>query len=532
MIQTCSVLKESLWTTLDFYNHVILSKLRDKNRKWVISSAIALSLIYFVHNRILRPPKKLRHLPSTSPFKVVLSALKNESLFEYNKSQVLPILHQENSSGLYTRLGPNGWEVCICNPEDAKQVLFKLGSFPKAEIFTQNKGTLANRFSVAENIFLANGHNWKTQRSIANPAFHRSMPVNMFGELSKTLFETMDKMGDTIEVTNLFRRFTLDAIGRAGFGFDFNATVDPNSKWVVCYDDINVALQDPLFFLFPVLEQKFLWMFPKRKAVHHQLSLFLKMMDDVIVNKRQEIQAGNTSNKHLNESEKDILTLLIEAEQRGEGVMTDEVLKGNLCFFFLAGHDTTTNALSFAVYYLATHSDVQERARKEALTILGEDPVDIMPTLEQTKAMTYLNQIMKETLRLQPPAPRVFPRTIQEDTVLSGTMIPNGTNVIVDIYGLHHNEHVWEDPENFNPDRFSEGDTPTKGAPWIPFSTGGRQCLGMNFSLVEQRVVLSMLLRKYEWSLPVDSPHREQILTRGTFLVGPKELDIIFKKRY
>ncbi|KAI8380763.1 cytochrome P450 [Blakeslea trispora] len=431
------------------------------------------------------------------------------------------------------RLGQLGWEVYVSNPEDAKQILFKIDAFPKADIFEQNENTLGNKFSVGQNIFIANGHNWKAQRSIANPAFNRSMPVTMFGELSKTLFRSMEGMGDTIEVTSLLRRYTLDAIGRAAFGFDFNATVDPSSKWVVRYEAINEALQDPLFFLFPILEQKFLWMFPKRKAIHDQLDLFLNMMDDIIINKRKEIEAGMTENKDLNESEKDILTLMIEAEQRGEGVMTNEILKGNLCFFFLAGHDTTTNALSFALYFLATHPDIQERARKEALEVLGSDPEDVMPTLEQTKAMTYINQVIKETLRLQPPAPRVFPRCAQEDVVLSGNLIPKGTNVIVDIYDLHRNENVWQDAEEFNPDRFSSGnEAPVKGAAWIPFSTGGRQCLGMNFSLTEQRVVLSMLLRKYEWSLPKNSPHQERVLTSGSFLVGPKNLEITFTKRY
>ncbi|KAI8333281.1 cytochrome P450 [Choanephora cucurbitarum] len=525
--QTCSVLKESIWNTLNFYNSVIASKVQNKNRKWIISTAIALSFAYFICSRAFYPPKRFRHLPHTSTFQMILSVLRKDSIFEYSRKHIKPLLKKNDTRGLYTRLGPTGWEVYVSNLEDAKQVLFKLDTFPKTDEFKESKDTLGNKFSVGQNIFIANGHEWKKQRSIANSAFHRSMPIVMFGELVETLFRTMEQMSDTIEVTSLLRRYTLDAIGKAAFGFDFHATEDPNSRWVVCYDAINIAFQDPLFLLFPILEQKFLWMFPKRKAIHDQLDLFLEMMDDIILNKRKEIQADK---KYQNEAEKDLLTLMIEAEQRGEGVMTNKVLKGNLCFFFLAGHDTTTNALSFALYFLAVYPDVQERARKEVLTILGEDR---MPAFEQVKAMTYLTQVIKETLRLYPPAPRIFPRYAQEDIALSDCMIPKGTHVIVDLYGLQRDENVWKDADRFNPDRFSEeNDALAKNAAWIPFSTGGRQCLGMNFSLTEQRVVLSMLLRKYEWSLPEDSPHRDHVLTAGTFLVGPKNLNITFKKRY
>ncbi|OBZ88838.1 hypothetical protein A0J61_03112 [Choanephora cucurbitarum] len=137
---------------------------------------------------------------------MILSALKKKYLFEYNKQQVQPLLHQKNTHSLYT-IGPTGWEVCVSNPEDVKQILFKLD-------------TLSFKYLVGDNTFITNGHDWKTQRSIVSPALYRSMSVNMFRELSKTLFETMEKLEDTIEVTNLLHRYTLDAIGRPWIPFN------------------------------------------------------------------------------------------------------------------------------------------------------------------------------------------------------------------------------------------------------------------------------------------------------------------------
>jgi cholesterol 24(S)-hydroxylase len=131
---------------------------------------------------------------------------------------------------------------------------------------------------------------------------------------------------------------------------------------------------------------------------------------------------------------------------------------------------------------------------------LGDEPKDVLPSVEETKKMTYINQVMKETLRINDPAPRVVPRLVTEDTVLpSGLFVPKGSLVTVNIFNLHHSEKVWKNSNQFNPDRFTEDGEASReageGMTWIPFGNGARQCLGMNFSLNEQRVLLSMLCK-------------------------------------
>lgn len=138
-------------------------------------------------------------------------------------------------------------------------------------------------------------------------------------------------------------------------GFQFNAITQPEGEWLKTYNVINDALLDPFFFAFPRCDQELLWMFPKRLAVHRQLDKFLDTIDHIIESKRQKIKDGDLSNDVLEESERDLLTLMIESENRGEGGMTDEELKSNICMFFFAGHDTTSSALSYAFYFLATN---------------------------------------------------------------------------------------------------------------------------------------------------------------------------------
>ncbi|KAG0188021.1 cytochrome P450-dit2 [Apophysomyces sp. BC1034] len=367
-----------------------------------------------------------------------------------------------------------------------------------------------------------NGPEWKKQRKIANPAFHRSMPIHLFGTLTQKMFKTMDQMDSTIEITKLMKRWSLDALGKAGFGFDFKFIEDINNEWQRHTFPQQCAVQ-----LLPKAGPKAAMLFPKRQKAHKDLSRFLNMLDSIIVSKRQDLN-NNVSNESLQENEKDLLTLMIEGEQVGDGALTDEELKSNLCAFFVAGHDTTAYALAFAIYYLAVNQvkkkkglsklnycnqDLQEKARKEAIHILGNEPVDVLPTVEQTKQMEYINMVIKEhmrpniqrgvilwqTLRINDPASTTFPRKVCKDTEVAGILIPEGTLMLVDIYNLHRSPQVWTNPEKFDPQRFAPGGEAEKMAggnmAWIPFASGGRQCIGMNFSLAEQRVMLSMLCK-------------------------------------
>lgn len=157
-------------------------------------------------------------------------------------------------------------------------------------------------------------------------------------------------------------------------------------------------------------------------------------------------------------------------------------------------------------------------------------------------------------MRINPPASAIFNRTPVEDTDLDGVFIPKGQSVGLDIYNLHHNPTVWKDPEVFNPERFTPGgeydQLSTTGMPWLPFSSGSRICIGMNFSMDEQRVILSMLckyfnqvyrqksshvcmiVRKFEWDLPQDSPHRKKLILEGLGIAKAPNMYVQFNRRY
>ncbi|GAA5798151.1 hypothetical protein HPULCUR_003551 [Helicostylum pulchrum] len=412
--------------------------------------------------------------------------------------------------------------------------------FPKAKIFVSSgEGSLPNKFIVGPNMIFVENADWKRHRKLANPAFQQAMPHKVFGKLTIQMFDIIDeslKKNTSLDIGDVLKRLTLDALTLAGFGFDIHALQDPNNEWLRTYQSIITGMQDPLFFFFPIFETRFLHVFPKRQVIHDDCDRFLKLMDDMIKEKRETINKSIedtvTSKVDTEDSqEKDILTLLLEGEESEGAYMTNDELK-------VQRHDSTTGALSFALYHMAVNQDIQQKARDEVQGILGDSNKDIIPTIAQTKAMDYLNMIIKETLRIQPSVPVASARKAKEDCKLGEVFIPKDTILLIDIYNTHRSPSNWDDPHTFNPERFRPGGEADQkisgefGNSWIPFSNGARQCIGMNFSLAEQRVVLSMLLRKYTWSLPKGSIHDTNVITKGIFFIVAKDLELSFTPRY
>ncbi|KAI7873099.1 cytochrome P450 [Mucor mucedo] len=516
------------------YKNQVIPRLTKKNKFISIAVAVALSVAYLIGEMILKPPRNLRHIPYVGYFSIIKSMITNESKWNRAYRVHLAEIDKPNHKGLLLEPGPLGWEVLVSNPEDVKRILLKQDLFSKTKTSHCLEETLLGKFALLPNIVSLNGHAWKSQRNVANPAFHRSMPIKLFGNLTRDLFHVMETMDDIVDVTDLMERWTLNAIGKAGFGFDFNALIDKDNAWVNRYNSINIGMRDPKFFVFPKLDGEYKWLFPKREKLHKELELFKEMLAGVIEHKKMAIK-NNILTGAPQEEEKDLLTLMIESVEEGNGILTDKELMVLLIFHFI-GHDTTSNALSSAIHYLAENQDIQKKARDEATSILGDSPFDVLPNAEDIKRMTYINQVIKESLRINPPAVQVVPRVAGEDTELSGTFIPKGTLLTVSIFNLHHSAKVWNNPDKFDPERFSDkGENyrgPGEGFSWAPFGNGARQCIGLNFSLNEQRVLLSMLLRKFTWSTPDNSIHKNGLINTGHIVVGPLELDIKFCKRY
>ncbi|TGD65757.1 cytochrome P450 [Tabrizicola sp. WMC-M-20] len=205
----------------------------------------------------------------------------------------------------------------------------------------------------------------------------------------------------------------------------------------------------------------------------------------------------------------DLLDLLLAGEDPKSGrKMTTPELRDNLLTFIVAGHETTALTLSWALYLCAFDPAVQAGARDEAQAVLGARAA----TATDIAALPLTRRIVDETLRLYPPA-AFLSRTAQAADTLCGREVLPGDTVILPIYALHRHHALWDQPDSFDPGRFTEA-KPTERYAYLPFGDGPRVCIGANFALQEAVIILATLLARFRFALvPGKTPNPVMILT-------------------
>ena len=187
----------------------------------------------------------------------------------------------------------------------------------------------------------------------------------------------------------------------------------------------------------------------------------------------------------------DLVDLLLAARdpETGEG-MDDELLADNLLGFILAGHETTTLALTWALFLVASHPPTAERLRAEAVCVAGEQPIGP----GDVSKLRFTRQVISETMRLYPPA-FMLTRIARQDTELAGHRVRAGQRINVPVYAMHRSPERFTDPHVFDPGRFAEDQPPPNRYGYLPFGAGPRICLGAAFAMAESVTVLATLVR-------------------------------------
>ncbi|XP_071498818.1 cytochrome P450 4C1-like [Diadema antillarum] len=190
------------------------------------------------------------------------------------------------------------------------------------------------------------------------------------------------------------------------------------------------------------------------------------------------------------------LDLLVQIH-REDPNFTIKDIQDEVDTFMFEGHDTTAAGMSWTLLLLGQHPDVQARLHDELDTVLGD--TDRSVTSDDLANLPYMARVLKESHRLIPPVPMVT-RTIDEDIVLDGKVVPKETDIQLWMHSLHHDPEHFPDPEVFDPDRFlPENSAKRHPFAYVPFSAGPRNCIGQRFATMEEKVVLSNLLRRFSF---------------------------------
>ncbi|MFF1654939.1 cytochrome P450 [Streptomyces sp. NPDC058255] len=331
--------------------------------------------------------------------------------------------------------------------------------------------------------------NWAKAHDILMPAFALGSmrtyhPVML--RVARRLTESWDRgarEGRPVNVPDDMTRMTLDTIGLAGFGYDFGSFESDRphpfvEAMVRCLEWSMTRLSRT-----PGTDHA-----AADAAFRTDADYLAQVVDEVIA---ARVDAGRSEAD-------DLLGLMLTAEHPADGSTLDTAnIRNQVITFLIAGHETTSGAMSFALYYLAKHPAVLQLVQREVDALWG-DTADPDPTFEEIGRLTYTRQVLNEALRLWPTA-AAFSRQAREDTLL-GSRIPLRAGQTVSVLApMLHRQPVWGDnPELFDPSRFTpEAEAARSPHAFKPFGTGERACIGRQFALHEATMLLAMLVHRY-----------------------------------
>ncbi|HWQ33993.1 MAG TPA: cytochrome P450 [Blastocatellia bacterium] len=335
--------------------------------------------------------------------------------------------------------------------------------------------------------------NWAKAHNILLPNFsHRAMQGYhpMMLDIAEQMMLKWERLNpeDEIDVARDMTSLTVDTIGLCGFNYRFNSFYhDTEHPFVRAMSN---ALGITLDELRDVPLEKML-----RSARDRQFRDDVRQMNEIV---DTIIRDRRASGEDLT-TKPDLLSYMLSGVDRKSGERLDDLnIRYQVITFLIAGHETTSGLLSFAIYALLNNPEVLSRAYAEVDRVLGPDP-SVKPTYAQVNQLTYVSQILKETLRLWPTAP-AFTLYAYKDTIIGGKYrIKPSYQVSVLLPMLHRDPAIWgDDAEIFNPDHFSpEREASLPANAYKPFGNGQRACIGRQFAMQEATLVLGMILQRF-----------------------------------
>ena len=362
--------------------------------------------------------------------------------------------------------------------------------------------------------------NWGAAHRILMPAFGPAALRTMFDgmtDIAEQLLLKWERQGPEhrIDVGDTTTRLTLDTIALCSFSYRFNSFyTDAMHPFVGAM--VRALVESGARANRLPLQNRL--MLRARHQYDEDKRLMFEVADQLIDDRRRH---------PLPEGQHDILdTMLTAADPRTGERLSDENVRYQLVTFLIAGHETTSGLLTFALYELLRHPETLATARAEVDEVLGERA----PRFADLVRLTYLDQVLKETLRLWPTAPGFSLRPREEETTLGGRyVVRHDQTLLVLTLQLHRDPAVWDDPERFDPDRFAF-DRAQQLPPnaWKPFGNGQRSCIGRGFALQEATLFLAMLLQRFDLSL-ADPDY--QLSIQQTLTIKPEGLYIHARRR-
>ncbi|HQV34828.1 MAG TPA: cytochrome P450 [Flavobacterium sp.] len=346
---------------------------------------------------------------------------------------------------------------------------------------------------IGKGLLTAEGEHWQRQRKLIQPAFHKSQLVLLIETIQETILEELKKIktGKPMDVFPVFNDLAFQTVVKS----IFNIAISDED--IASLQHTTEATQK---MLVQELRQPFLvWWF--------NLSGKTKKHLDLTQNSRKILRRLVEERKQSNAKHDDLLDMLLNAKYEDGSSMEENQLVDEILILFAAGHETTSNALTFTCELLARNPEAQLKILEEIAKVKSES----MDLMHWIKNATYTKLVIEESMRLYPPAYFIDRVNIEEDT-FDGLTLPKGSNLLFSVYEIHRHPDFWKEPEAFIPERFLDENTKFSKN-YFPFGAGPRMCIGNNFAMYEMSLAIIALVEQFEIKEKKDSIQIKPLIT-------------------
>ncbi len=340
---------------------------------------------------------------------------------------------------------------------------------------------------LGKGLLTSDGAYWLRQRRLIQPGFHRARLESLTSLMQEVIDERLRLLDARVDAgpVDIYREMldlAFRIIARSIFSVDL-----PDEE----LNRLSLQITQLQEMVIRQIRQPFLEPWFRLSGAVRKHERIAADLDAVILRYIRERRADDANYN-------DLLQMLLDAryEDTGEG-MTEQQLLDEMKILFVAGHETSANALAWTWYLLAQHPEIAAKARLEIETASQGG----LPSFGMLSQLPYTTQIIEESMRLYPPA-WITDRMAVEDDTFQGVAIPKGTYIVTYFYGVHHAPEFWGNPEEFRPERFDALSikSHTPGA-YLPFGAGPRLCIGNHFAMMEMQLVLAAMLPRYQIEL-------------------------------
>lgn len=404
--------------------------------------------------------------------------------FRGNQLPFYERLHRDYGGVAAFRLAHRRLLLVTC-PEGVEQVLVKRNKDFHKHYMLRLLHPLLGR-----GVLTSGGSHWLRQRRLMQPAFAKPR-IAGYAEVfvrqsERELARWSD--GDERDVHDDMQRLTMGIAAETLLGVDIDGEL---------FDIVHEAQAEITEDFAWRFQQPFVWPIwvptPRNRRFKAAIARLEEVVYDIIRRKRE---AGPNADSD------DLLDRLVAARDDDGSTMSDTQLRDEVMTLFLAGHETTANLLSWTFYLLGQHPEVAAKLRREIDDVLGDRPA----AADDYESLVYTNRVLKESMRLYPPA-YAFGREAIRETEVAGFRVPKGRTVIVAQWVVHRDERFYDRPLVFDPDRWTpEFESNLPHYAYFPFGGGPRVCIGNTFAQLESALVLATIHRRYDVQLASSEP--------------------------